>query len=41
MMIGAAMLFAVSFIKKPKKLSTKEELTVWETLLVVEKCSVV
>ncbi|XP_078342332.1 monocarboxylate transporter 4-like [Oculina patagonica] len=41
MVIGAAMLFAVSCIKKPEKLSTKEEVAVWESLIVVEKCSVV
>ena len=40
-MFGAAILFAVSCIKKPDNLSTKEQVTVWESLVVVEKCSVV
>ena len=40
-MVGAAMLFVVSRVKKPDTLSTKEDETVWELLVVVEKCSVV
>ena len=42
MMVGAAMLLAVSCAKKPEKMSAKEDVTaVWESLVVVEKCSVV
>ena len=40
-MVGAAMLFAISRVKKPDTLSTKEDVTAWELLVVVEKCSVV
>ncbi|KAJ7335982.1 hypothetical protein OS493_013348 [Desmophyllum pertusum] len=40
-MVGAAMLFAVSCVKKPDTLGTKEDVTAWELLVVVEKCSVV
>ena len=42
-MSGTAMLFAVSCVKKPEPPITKGDIAVWEleTLVVVEKCSVV
>lgn len=43
MLAGAAIMFAVSCKRKPppEKLVEKEEVTLWESLIVVEKCSVV
>lgn len=41
MMVGTAMLLVVSCVKKSEALTSKEEVKVWESLLVVEKCSVV
>ena len=41
MLVGAALLLAVSCIKNPDKLRTEQETDLWEMLLVVEKCSVV
>lgn len=43
MLAGSAIMFAVSCKRKlpPEKLVEKEEVTLWESLIVVEKCSVV
>ena len=41
MLVGAALLLAVSCIKNPDKLRTEQETDFWEIFLVVEKCSVV
>lgn len=43
MLAGAVIIFVVSCIKKPapEKSNEKEEVTQWESLIVVEKCSVV
>ena len=43
MIVATAMLMTVSCVKKPdhETLTSKEEVKVWESLHVVEKCSVV
>jgi len=41
MIFATAILLTVSCVKKSKTLTSKEEVKVWESLLVVEKCSVV
>ena len=41
MIVATAILFTVSCVKKSETLTSKEEVKVWESLLVVEKCSVV
>jgi len=38
---GAVMQLGVFCVKKSDKLDTKEEITIFESLVVVEKCSVV
>lgn len=41
LLTGAAILIGVVCVKRSDKLETKEEITIWEALVVVEKCSVV
>jgi len=41
MILGSAILLTVSCVKKPVTLTSNEDVRDWESLLVVEKCSVV
>ena len=41
MIVATAILLTVSCVKKSVTMTSKEEVKVWESLLVVEKCSVV
>ena len=41
MIVATSILLTVSCVKKSETLTSKEEVKVWESLLVVEKCSVV
>lgn len=41
MILGSAILLTVSCVKKPVTLTSNEDVRDWESLVVVEKCSVV